>query len=1072
MKAPTQAELVAQARALLPRYCPAWTDLGDGDPGMALIHLFAWLTAATLARVEEVPERAALHLLGALGVPRQTAIPAEAWVGLVLRGGEPLTVPPGLRLVTGRVADAEQLEFRTTNAVTVSEARLQRVLVATVSEGGARAVELDCRPCDGGGLALAAPCSPFEASGASASLAGVPRVEAVWIHHPLLAASGVGELEILAAARPELPVAGLFRWDRPQADGGAIPVEIREAPDLGLPDRRLVLDGMAEGVLGRIPGEQTELPPSRQRGWIRGVVDHEAWLAERMRRELVATWRDEVGAEAHTLVGWRVRGSGTTLELELPGLPALRHGWRLGLALVDHGLATGASAHLPLARWSIRSASGWQPVPREQVRLEGACIILSGPLPAPSSGCWHLRAQRVEAVALDRVLPGLRTCLRWSREAATRLAEGADPAAAVPLDPRAEAWTPWQAGPGLPLLPGQRLFVGSELLGLSGVATELVLELRAPPVHVVLRALVHGATGWVPVRFEGVASRPALATLPSVALDDGWRRLRLRLPRGEALATMPALLDGAVLPVLALALDLVDDEARGPGHAWEVRGVRVEVAGDDQAASVVTSVDADLVVRASLHDVPCCSRVWVRDGDGLVERRPQDAHVDLQGPPHAAVYLGFQPPLPAGPAHALGVLVDGATVPPTAPRWEVLGGRTGRWEPLAVRDGAQAWGGTAAVSFSLEEGGVAWIRAVWPGERPPTLGRLSHVLPAAVAAVNVHQVEDERVSGLGVPGQVVRLAHRPVHPASIPEVLVASDDGESVRWRRVLPEELACAPAEAHVFALDPVRGELSFGTGVAGRVLPLGARNVRIPRYAAVPGAVGNLPPGSLVRVDHPSGRLGCAQVLPSRGGRDVESDRAWLARAPSVWAASDRAVTCGDVEALACAAGPEVAEAWCVPVPGPGGEVQVVVRLAEVAGGLGAAPAEAARVIASVSATLEARALVGSRFSVRALRPRPVGIRAVARPHAGIALADLEARAHAALMRALARARGAGRRWGGSVVGLELAACLARVEGVRHVRAVEVLDPASGGASDSLALEDDEVPSLEGWAVRWEAP
>ena len=39
----TWQELVDQAKALIPRYTPEWTDHGPADLGITLIELFAWL---------------------------------------------------------------------------------------------------------------------------------------------------------------------------------------------------------------------------------------------------------------------------------------------------------------------------------------------------------------------------------------------------------------------------------------------------------------------------------------------------------------------------------------------------------------------------------------------------------------------------------------------------------------------------------------------------------------------------------------------------------------------------------------------------------------------------------------------------------------------------------------------------------------------------------------------------------------------------------------------------------------------------------------------------------------------
>ena len=38
------SDIVAEARARIPRYTAEWTDLNENEPGMAVIELFGWMT--------------------------------------------------------------------------------------------------------------------------------------------------------------------------------------------------------------------------------------------------------------------------------------------------------------------------------------------------------------------------------------------------------------------------------------------------------------------------------------------------------------------------------------------------------------------------------------------------------------------------------------------------------------------------------------------------------------------------------------------------------------------------------------------------------------------------------------------------------------------------------------------------------------------------------------------------------------------------------------------------------------------------------------------------------------------
>jgi phage-related baseplate assembly protein len=54
-------DLVAEMRALIPRYAPEWTNHNPSDPGVTLIELLAWVTEATLYRINVVPEATSLE---------------------------------------------------------------------------------------------------------------------------------------------------------------------------------------------------------------------------------------------------------------------------------------------------------------------------------------------------------------------------------------------------------------------------------------------------------------------------------------------------------------------------------------------------------------------------------------------------------------------------------------------------------------------------------------------------------------------------------------------------------------------------------------------------------------------------------------------------------------------------------------------------------------------------------------------------------------------------------------------------------------------------------------------------
>ena len=77
-------DIVDQAKLLIPRYCPEWTDHNVSDPGVALIELFAWMTDLLLYRVNQVPDRMYVKFLELIGVrlepPRAARAPATFYL--------------------------------------------------------------------------------------------------------------------------------------------------------------------------------------------------------------------------------------------------------------------------------------------------------------------------------------------------------------------------------------------------------------------------------------------------------------------------------------------------------------------------------------------------------------------------------------------------------------------------------------------------------------------------------------------------------------------------------------------------------------------------------------------------------------------------------------------------------------------------------------------------------------------------------------------------------------------------------------------------------------------------------
>lgn len=120
-------DLVAQARSLIPRYLPEWTNHNDSDPGITLLQLFGWYTDLLLYRVNQTPELNFIKFLKLLGIRPAAATPAAA--DLTLTPAKPAmdtVVPAGTR-ASGPGADGKPVVFELAEGFTAIGAPLAAV---------------------------------------------------------------------------------------------------------------------------------------------------------------------------------------------------------------------------------------------------------------------------------------------------------------------------------------------------------------------------------------------------------------------------------------------------------------------------------------------------------------------------------------------------------------------------------------------------------------------------------------------------------------------------------------------------------------------------------------------------------------------------------------------------------------------------------------------------------------------------------------------------------------------------------------------------------------------------------
>jgi predicted phage baseplate assembly protein len=119
------ADIVAQAKLLIPRYAPEWTNFNESDPGITLMELFAWMTEITNYRLNQVPDLNYIKFLQLIGIELQAAQPASAEVTFSLSRPDLVSVivPKGTQVAAAGGAGTPLL-FETDEALVAIGATL------------------------------------------------------------------------------------------------------------------------------------------------------------------------------------------------------------------------------------------------------------------------------------------------------------------------------------------------------------------------------------------------------------------------------------------------------------------------------------------------------------------------------------------------------------------------------------------------------------------------------------------------------------------------------------------------------------------------------------------------------------------------------------------------------------------------------------------------------------------------------------------------------------------------------------------------------------------------------------
>jgi len=111
-------DLVDEARRLIPRYCPRWTDHNLSDPGITLLELFAAMVDTMIFRLNRIPEKSYITFMDLMGVQLQPPSPARVdltfWLSRPLtRDDEPLLIPAFTEVATDPSSGGAPITFST-----------------------------------------------------------------------------------------------------------------------------------------------------------------------------------------------------------------------------------------------------------------------------------------------------------------------------------------------------------------------------------------------------------------------------------------------------------------------------------------------------------------------------------------------------------------------------------------------------------------------------------------------------------------------------------------------------------------------------------------------------------------------------------------------------------------------------------------------------------------------------------------------------------------------------------------------------------------------------------------------
>lgn len=122
-------QLVEEARALIPRYAPQWTDHNLHDPGITFLELFAWLAEMQIYGLDRVTDQHKRKFLKLVGVRPQPAKPAKVEVKFQISPNrDSILLRKGAQVAAKTLDTGEDIVFETDEEMWVLPVALQKIV--------------------------------------------------------------------------------------------------------------------------------------------------------------------------------------------------------------------------------------------------------------------------------------------------------------------------------------------------------------------------------------------------------------------------------------------------------------------------------------------------------------------------------------------------------------------------------------------------------------------------------------------------------------------------------------------------------------------------------------------------------------------------------------------------------------------------------------------------------------------------------------------------------------------------------------------------------------------------------